>query len=398
MLNKNILKPPLLLIVFFFLFKLNVYAAWPSDTSIVDGPWDNPATWSNGKLPSDSDIVVINTNVILTGDVTLKFPGGKLLVTKNGSLCGNYALNCNCWFYGPVSCKTINFYGACYSTANIVLTEQMTTTEPAYVFESIACFNVGTGVPAACGPYTVPQANFIASNACVGQPITFTDKSEGSFLCIQWLFPGGSPSSSYYMEDPTVVYDSSGFYTVSLIASNDKGTDTLTRTIYINPLPNACCNATITIGQNVQLSTTNSISCSWQPSSGLSCTNCCNPVASPLATTTYTVTMTSDSGCNATEPITINVNCSIFVPEAFSPNGDGQNDVLYVRGDCIKTMDFIVFDRWGNKVFETNDKDNGWDGNSKGQAMNTGEYVYSLTATKYDGTTIEKKGNVVLVR
>ncbi|HXP49889.1 MAG TPA: gliding motility-associated C-terminal domain-containing protein, partial [Bacteroidia bacterium] len=345
----------------------------------------------------DSDIVVINTNVILTNDVTLKYPGGKLLITKNGSLCGNYTLNCNCWFYGPVSCKSIIFLGSCYSTSGIVLTNQIYATNPAYVFESIGCFNIGTGVPAACSQYTVPQADFIATNACVGQPIIFTDKSTGSFLCVQWLFPGGSPSWSY-LEDPTVVYSSPGFYTVTLIASNDKGTDTLTRTIYINPLPTVCCNATISIDQSVQLNTTNSISCSWQPSSGLSCTNCCNPVASPLATTTYTVTMVSDSGCSATELITIDVNCNIFVPEAFSPNNDGQNDVLYVRGDCIKTLDFIVFDRWGNKVFETNDKDIGWDGYSKGEAMNTGEYVYSLTATKYDGTTIEKKGNVALVR
>ena len=72
--------------------------------------------------------------------------------------------------------------------------------------------------------------------------------------------------------------------------------------------------------------------------------------------------------------------------------------MLYVRGDCIKTLSFEIFDRWGNKIFETDDKYTGWDGEYKDKAMNTGTYVYYMTATNYDGSTINKKGNVELVR
>jgi gliding motility-associated-like protein len=88
----------------------------------------------------------------------------------------------------------------------------------------------------------------------------------------------------------------------------------------------------------------------------------------------------------------------VFVPNAFSPNNDGQNDILYVLSNCIKTMDFIVVDRWGNKVFESGNINNGWDGTYKGQPMNTGTYAYYLKATMQDGSSVEKHGNVTLVR
>lgn len=89
---------------------------------------------------------------------------------------------------------------------------------------------------------------------------------------------------------------------------------------------------------------------------------------------------------------------NIFIPDAFSPNGDGHNDVLYVRSPCISSMDFLVFDRWGNKVFETGDINNGWDGTYNGKPANMGTYIWYLTATTIDGASIEKNGNVTLVR
>ncbi|HXP51776.1 MAG TPA: gliding motility-associated C-terminal domain-containing protein, partial [Bacteroidia bacterium] len=165
------------------------------------------------------------------------------------------------------------------------------------------------------------------------------------------------------------------------------------------PIVTICCDSIIKYGQGIQLSSSGGANYMWTPANGLSCDNCPNPIADPTQSITYYVTVLTDSGCSITQSITVDVVCgTVFVPEAFSPNGDGQNDHLYVRGDCIKELDFIVFDRWGNKVFETDDKNIPWDGTSKGQAMNTGSYVYSLSATLYDGTNIQKKGNVALVR
>ncbi|HTA81972.1 MAG TPA: gliding motility-associated C-terminal domain-containing protein, partial [Bacteroidia bacterium] len=191
----------------------------------------------------------------------------------------------------------------------------------------------------------------------------------------------------------------STIYTVTIASGPCKVTDSVA--INVNPAPvvTACCDSVIKPGQNVQLVSSGIGSFAWSPPNAISCNSCTDPVVNPLTTTTYTLTVTSDSSCSAQQAITINVSCgTVFIPEAFSPNGDGQNDYLYVRGDCIKTLHFEIFDRWGNKLFETDDQNIPWDGRYKGEAMNAGSYVYYLTTTLYDGTTQTKKGNVTIVR
>ena len=179
-------------------------------------------------------------------------------------------------------------------------------------------------------------------------------------------------------------------------------TDTVSKLILTRPLPSitACCNTVINEGQSVSLSSSGNGSYSWSPSTGLSCDTCPDPVATPAQTTTYTLTVISDSGCVVRDFITIDISCGeVFIPDAFAPSDPMMhNNILYVRGACIASMDFLVFDRWGNKIFESENQDKGWDGNYNGQAMNTGTYIWYLKATLRDGTSIERKGNVTLVR
>jgi len=93
-----------------------------------------------------------------------------------------------------------------------------------------------------------------------------------------------------------------------------------------------------------------------------------------------------------------NSEMDIFIPNIFSPNNDGYNDVLYVRGPGIKNLIFVVYNRWGEKIFESNNVNYGWDGTYKGQALTTGVFTYYVKATGYGGNSIEKKGNVTLVK
>jgi len=87
------------------------------------------------------------------------------------------------------------------------------------------------------------------------------------------------------------------------------------------------------------------------------------------------------------------------VPTAFSPNGDRENDLECVYGGCVKVIDFVIYDRWGNKVFETNDPNNVcWDGKYKGTLMNTGVFVYYLQVEQSNGNKVTQKGNITLVR
>jgi gliding motility-associated-like protein len=97
-------------------------------------------------------------------------------------------------------------------------------------------------------------------------------------------------------------------------------------------------------------------------------------------------------------PDTSVIEDDIFIPNIFSPNGDLNNDVLYVRSHNIKTMDFCIYNRWGEKVFEAKDINKGWDGRYNGSACNEGVFVYYLSATLKDDKTIVKKGNVTLIR
>ena len=122
-----------------------------------------------------------------------------------------------------------------------------------------------------------------------------------------------------------------------------------------------------------------------------------------LTAGTYTLTVTDSAGCSNSAIGVVNdqsndCNYHIFLPNIFSPNGDNHNDIFKVRGEGIKALSFVIYSRWGEKVFETNDPDIGWNGNYKGEKMNAGVFVYYLKATMINDELIEKQGNVTLVR
>ena len=139
----------------------------------------------------------------------------------------------------------------------------------------------------------------------------------------------------------------------------------------------------------------------WTPASGLSCTDCKDPIASPDYTTTYIVTVTDENGCKSTDTVKINVilPCAdVFVPNTFSPNADGLNDLQCVIGECIVSLDFIIFNRWGEAIFHSIDQKECWDGTFRGKPVQSGVYIYKLKATLENGQKIEQSGNVTLVR
>ncbi|MFH1321519.1 MAG: gliding motility-associated C-terminal domain-containing protein [Bacteroidota bacterium] len=199
--------------------------------------------------------------------------------------------------------------------------------------------------------------------------------------------PIGSPST-------TTTY-------VVIISAGSCLPDTLYVTIMVNPLPIASAedDATITQGESVQLSGSGGVDYSWSPSNGLSCTNCQNPIATPEESTTYYLAVTDAAGCTDTNSVNITVIAGeIFVPNIFSPDGDDLNDVLYVFGSGIKEMEFTIYDRWGEKVFESNAQEKGWDGTCKGKELNPAVFVYYLKITDIEGNTDTRSGNITLVR
>ena len=99
--------------------------------------------------------------------------------------------------------------------------------------------------------------------------------------------------------------------------------------------------------------------------------------------------------------VVLDVHCAdpyVYVPNAFTPNGDGKNDQLFVRSKMVSELTFLIYDRWGEKVFETNDMRNGWDGTFKGKPCDPGVFVYYLDVTCHNQSTYFKKGNVTVIR
>lgn len=138
----------------------------------------------------------------------------------------------------------------------------------------------------------------------------------------------------------------------------------------------------------------------WHPATGLNHTNTNNPIAFIENDITYTVTAETSQGCTATDNIQIKVfkNIEIFVPNAFTPNNDGRNDLLKAIPVGIKKFShFSVWNRWGQLVFSTTDPTVGWNGTWK-SAMQEGVFVWAAEAVDYHGNKISRKGTVLLIR
>ncbi|MBT8218698.1 MAG: gliding motility-associated C-terminal domain-containing protein, partial [Bacteroidia bacterium] len=164
-------------------------------------------------------------------------------------------------------------------------------------------------------------------------------------------------------------------------------------------------NDTLLSGQTVQLEVTfdPDFTYQWIPPAGLDNSTINNPIASPTETTNYSVMVQNSQGCIATETVTLTVLSSeceepyIFFPNAFTPNGDGINDVLRVRGNAITEVRYIIYDRWGEKMFEGNSVDDEWDGTYKGRKLPPDVFGYYLEAKCIFGGEFKKQGNVTIL-
>lgn len=144
-------------------------------------------------------------------------------------------------------------------------------------------------------------------------------------------------------------------------------------------------------------------SISWTPARSLSCADCAAPVASPFATTAYSVTYITPESCTVTDSVLVYVDRSprIYVPNAFSPNGDGNNDVfrIYLPERSATLTELMIFDRWGELLWQKDDRQDGaWDGTYRGKPLSVGVYVYTAKVRLADNTIVPLEGSVTLVK
>lgn len=261
-----------------------------------------------------------------------------------------------------------------------------------------------------------PDADFDMNNICIGADAIFIDLSSDSNLYDitkwHWNFGDGDTSEE---QNPTHNYLTTDSFEVTLIVENNSipiCMDTITKTVVVfDPPTGGIGNDTFEIknGEEIQLSASGGDSYSWSPLNGLSCTGCPNPFASPQNTTTYIITITDTiSGCFDLDTITIIVideedttmNLvfdTLFVPNAFSPNGDNVNDLLSISLKFIKEMQMNIYDRAGTLLVELNESSLIWDGIYNGNLLPVGVYIYYIRYTSLDNQFHTAKGNITIL-
>jgi gliding motility-associated-like protein len=224
---------------------------------------------------------------------------------------------------------------------------------------------------------------------------------------------GGTPAYSYEWSNGnngnTVMYLCPGTYYVTATDNHlCKTVDTVTisASALTPPSINAYADKKeiyVTQSSGLHVTVMPGYTYSWSPSAGLNNPSIPNPVATPSVTTTYFVTIKDQYGCTLLDTVTIDVievpcNASeIFVPNAFTPNSD-NNSILYVKSNVLKSIYFVIYNRWGEKVFETYDASAGWDGTFRGKACDPGVFDYYMKATCINDKEFIKKGNITLIR
>ena len=183
--------------------------------------------------------------------------------------------------------------------------------------------------------------------------------------------------------------------------------DTHTFFVRVDPLPEIEIyqDTVIAVGTELDLAalSNDAISYQWTSVDPLSCYDCITPTLSAVFTQWISVTVTNEFGCKAVDSAFIRVlPCTpdfVFVPTAFTPNGDGLNDLLFARGKAlVEIKTFIVSNRWGNVMYRSNNIKEGWDGTFRGQLAPTDAYVWYVKGLCTNGQEVEKKGTITLIR
>jgi gliding motility-associated-like protein len=254
------------------------------------------------------------------------------------------------------------------------------------------------------------------------QTITSFTVNSGGEICLGETYQLNASGATVYTWTPAASLnhaDSSSPIatpkeTTTYIATGREGSclaDTHLIRVVVNPLPtvDAGKDDRVIAGNNVilQASGKGIDRIEWAADSTLSCTTCYAPYAAPKHTTTYYVTAYTNKGCTATDSVTVRVLCNssqLYIPNTFTPNGDGKNDFFFPRGKGLDIINsFRVYSRWGELLFErnamsVNDEYAGWNGTHKSQKLAPDVYVYIIEASCDNGDHIQWKGDVTLVR
>jgi gliding motility-associated-like protein len=243
------------------------------------------------------------------------------------------------------------------------------------------------------------------TSTCYGKSVQLTGSGG-----ISYLWSPAQYLDNPAVENPTVVNpENTVTYNLTVIGGNGcKSTQPAKLTVTVTPPPKifAGNDTAVIINQPlplhaVDLNNSGFDNYQWSPPLGLDNPSIQNPIALITKDITYTVIATTADGCEGTGSINIKTYAvsDIFVPNAFTPDGNGHNDILKVIPIGVKELKyFAVYNRWGKQVFYTKNQSTGWDGTINGKKQDTGTYVWMAAGIDYKGNIIDRKGTVILIR
>lgn len=238
---------------------------------------------------------------------------------------------------------------------------------------------------------------------CEGTPISWRDSSSMSFGTINswnWSIAG----KTYTEQRPSLPKGlPTGTYPIALQVRTAEGciSSRVYDTIRINNVKAFAGNDTlVAIGVPIQLRATGGMSYQWQPANGLDNPNSPNPIATLRSDTEFTLTVRSITGCLSTDTLRIRVyqGPEIYVPSAFTPNGDRLNDLLFAIPVSVRFRHLHIYDRWGTLVFSTTHHKIGWDGRFRGIDLPSATFAWTTEGELADGRILVRRGTLQLIR
>jgi gliding motility-associated-like protein len=233
---------------------------------------------------------------------------------------------------------------------------------------------------------------------CPGLP-AFLNASGG--VSYEWFPADGLDCSD--CPDPTATIFSPEVFTVAITKPNNCiDTHQVIVNTYPIPVVDAGPDTSLFLGESVTFDPTGGfVVYDWQPDFSITATNIENPTVNPPLTTLYIVTVVDNNGCITADSILVTINNydEVFIPTAFSPNGDGANDILQIIDRGVADLEYFeIYNRWGELVFRTTDINQGWDGKYEGKDQDVGTYVYTLKARLTKEADQLQNGTITLVR
>ncbi|PSL29060.1 gliding motility-associated C-terminal domain-containing protein [Chitinophaga ginsengisoli] len=367
-----------------------VYPSVPTPSTSSTGTTDYYVSQTVAGCESPRATIVINVNAIPSAPVT-----SALTYCQNTNAAALTALGTSLTWYDAQTGGTAYASAPQPSTATI-------GAQSFYVSQTV------NGCESPRAPLAVTVQSQPAGPAtsdityCQNAPATALTATGSS---LRWYY--NATGGTGYLNAPTPSTTESGITTYYVSESGAASCESVRSplTVTVNPSPSvtiAAVNRSYCKNTAVPLTASGASSYSWTPTLYLSDPAISNPTATLTQSINYTVTGTDDNGCTGTAQVALNIsdNCGAYtMPTAFSPNGDGQNDLFRVATENNpQAFHMEVYNRYGGKVFETSDITIGWDGTQKGLQVPVGTYAYFITIKTSDGSVTNKTGSVTLIR